>query len=230
MCGRYITKEQRAIERELPYIDVIRWPQLPARFNVCPSQSVPVVRWLDGQFEGTMMRWGLVPYFARGVPPKYSTINARLESVEIAPAYRGPWKRRQRCVLPAGGFYEWHLSESGVRQPFYIELADQDVFGFAGLWDRSQGPDGIIESCALLTMPANSLLREIHNVDQRMPAILRAEDHAAWLQGNEAQARAALIEYPPETMVAWPVSTRVNSPRNEGPGLIERQIVPPRHP
>lgn len=227
MCGRYITKEQRAIERELAYIDVVRWPDLEARYNVSPTQAVPVVRWVDGLFEGTMMRWGLVPFFARGVPPKYSTINARLESIETAPAYRGPWKRAQRCVLPASGFYEWHLSESGTRQPFYIHLADQDVFGFAGLWDRSTGPEGSIESCTLITMPANPLLSQIHNVEHRMPAILRAADHAVWLKGDAAEARQVLLEYPADTMVAWPVSTRVNAPRNDGPALIEPATNPP---
>jgi putative SOS response-associated peptidase YedK len=226
MCGRYITKDQRAMERELPYIDVVRWPELPARYNVSPSQAVPVVRWSNGLYEGTMMRWGLVPFFARGVPPKYSTINARIESIETSPAYRGPWKRGQRCVLPAGGFYEWHLSEAGVRQPFYVHLADQELFGFAGLWDRSEGPNGVIESCTLITMPANALLQQIHNVQQRMPAILRQSDHTAWLRGDAAQARAALIEYPAQSMVAWPVSTRVNAPRHEGADLIQPLVAP----
>jgi putative SOS response-associated peptidase YedK len=227
MCGRYVTKEQRAIERELAYIDVVRWPDLTRRYNVCPSQSVPVVRWMDGQYEGTMMRWGLIPYFARGIAPKYSTINARIESIETAPSYSGPWRRNQRCVLPAGGFYEWHLNESGVRQPFYIHLADQEIFGFAGLWDRSVGPNGTVESCTLITMAANPLLQQIHNVDQRMPAILRQSDHQAWLSGDAQQARAALIQYPTDCMVAWPVSTRVNSPRNEGETLIEPLAAPP---
>ena len=228
MCGRYITKEQQAIERELPYIDIMRWPDLEPRYNVSPSQSVPVVRWLNGRYEGSMMRWGLVPFFARGITPQYSTINARIETIESAPAYRGPWQRRQRCVLPAGGFYEWHLSEAGVRQPFYIHLVDQDVFGFAGLWDRSEGPDGVIESCTLITMPANPLLQQIHNQQRRMPAILRQEDHQAWLSGNAAQARAVLMEYPAASMVAWPVSPKVNSPRNDGAMLIDPIVVPPR--
>jgi putative SOS response-associated peptidase YedK len=227
MCGRYITKAQRAIERELAYIDVVRWPDLEARYNVSPTQEVPVVRWEDGQFEGTMMRWGLIPFFARGVAPRYSTINARIESIETAPAYRGPWKRAQRCVLPASGFYEWHLSESGVRQPFYIRLADQEVFGFAGLWDRSIGPEGPIDSCSLITMPANTLLAQIHNVQHRMPAILKAGDHEMWLKGDAEQARAVLLEYSSETMVAWPVSTRVNSPRNDGAALIEPLVDRP---
>ena len=225
MCGRYITKEQRAIERELPYIDVVRWPDLEARYNVSPSQQVPVVRWTDGQIEGLMMRWGLIPFFSRGVTPKFATINARIESIETAPAYRGPWNRGQRCVLPASGFYEWHLNEAGVRQPFYIHLADQDIFGFAGLWDRSTGENGTIESCTLITMPANPLLKQIHNAQQRMPAILRRSDHETWLRGERAEARAALIEYPADSMVAWPVSTRVNSPRHEGAVLIEPMVA-----
>jgi putative SOS response-associated peptidase YedK len=213
------------MERELPYIDVVRWPDLEARFNVSPTQAVPVVRWSEGLYEGTMMRWGLVPFFARGVPPKYSTINARIESIEASPAYRGPWKRAQRCVLPAAGFFEWHLNEAGVRQPFYIHLVDQEVFGFAGLWDRSDGPGGVIESCTLITMPANPLLEQIHNVQKRMPAILRQADHTAWLHGDADQARAALMQYPSEMMAAWPVSTRVNAPRNEGPQLIAPLIA-----
>ncbi len=221
MCGRYLTKDQRAIERELPYIDVDHWPPFDARYNVSPSQQVPVVRWWEGHYEGTMMRWGLIPFFARGVPPKYSTINARIETIETSPAYRGPWKRAQRCVLPASGFYEWHLNADGRKQPFYISLADQDVFGFAGLWDRSTGADGAVESCTLITMPANALMAEIHNAKQRMPAILRRQDHSAWLQGDAAAARAALLEYPAEAMVAWPVSTRVNSPANSGAALID---------
>jgi putative SOS response-associated peptidase YedK len=224
MCGRYTTKEQRAIERELQYIDVVRWPDMEARYNVSPSQQVPVVRWLNGQFEGTMMRWGLIPFFSRGVPPKYSTINARVESIESTPAYRGPWLRGQRCVLPAGGFYEWHLNEAGHRQPFYIHLADQEIFGFAGLWDRSDGGDEVIESCTLITMPANPLLSQIHNSQQRMPAILRRSDHQSWLHGDRRAARAVLVQYPADLMVAWPVSTRVNSPRHEGAGLIEPMV------
>ena len=138
----------------------------------------------------------------------------------------GVWRRAQRCVLPASGFYEWHLSESGARQPFYIHLADQEVFGFAGLWDRSIGPDGSIESCTLITMPANALLSQIHNVERRMPAILKPADHETWLKGDADQARAVLTEYPAGTMVAWPVSTRVNSPRNEGAILIEPLVLP----
>ena len=113
------------------------WWRFEASYNVAPTQSVPIVRLTEGGREGVMMRWGLIPFFARGVPPKYSTINARIETVESAASYRGPWKRGQRCIQVASGFYEWHLSAEGKKQPYFIQVADQDLFGFAGLWDRS---------------------------------------------------------------------------------------------
>jgi putative SOS response-associated peptidase YedK len=112
-----------------------------------------------------MMRWGLIPFFAKGEPPpKYSTINARIETFETAASYRGPWKRGQRCLQLPGGFYEWHLDENDRKAPYLIKLNDQEVFAFAGLWDRSIKADGTaVESCVHITMPANDLMKKIHN-------------------------------------------------------------------
>jgi putative SOS response-associated peptidase YedK len=187
MCGRYVTPEQAEAERNL----TVHWLEYERSYNVAPTQQVPVVRLLAGQREGLMMRWGLVPFFARGVPPKYSTINASIEKLTDAPSWRGPWRRGQRCILPAAGFYEWHLNGDGSKTPFYITCADQPVFGFAGLWDRSvTAEDSAIESCTIITMPPNALLAEIHNAKQRMPAILAAEDIEAWLAGSPDAARA----------------------------------------
>jgi putative SOS response-associated peptidase YedK len=104
---------------------------------------VPAVRERDGERLCELLRWGLVPFWAKGVPPRLSTINARVETVATAASYRGPWKRGQRCILPATGFYEWQVRESG-KQPFYIYLTDQSLFGFAGLWDASTGADGVV--------------------------------------------------------------------------------------
>src|SRR5271168_2669335 len=108
MCGRYVTPQEAEAER---YVRAARihWEEYERSHNVAPSQQVPVVRMADGQREGLIMRWGLVPFFARGVPPKYSTINASIEKLTDAPSWRGPWKRGQRCILPASGFYEWHV-------------------------------------------------------------------------------------------------------------------------
>ena len=223
MCGRFIIGNQAAIERELA-IAQPPW-SFSASYNVAPTNSVPVVRMREGQRTGVMMRWGLIPYFAQGVPPKYSTINATIENLERGPAWRGPWGRGQRCIMPAAAFYEWHLGEDGKKNPFLIKLADQEVFGFAALWDRSFKADGeAIESCALITMPGNDLMRRIHNTGAhpfRMPALLSKEDREQWLTGSGAEARAALKPYPQECMVAYQVSTRVNSPRNNDPTLIE---------
>ena len=221
MCGRYSTPEQSEAERYFA-VHLLRW-EFERSYNVAPSQAVPVVRIAEGQREGVMMRWGLVPFFAKGVAPKYSTINARVETIETSACYRGPWRRAQRCILPAAGFYEWHLQESCGKQPFFIHTADQALFGLAGLWDASKREDGsVLESCTIITMPANALMAQIHNAPgkQRMPAILSVTGMDAWLNGSPADARAVLKPYPAELMVAWPVSVRVNSPKNNGPELV----------
>ena len=221
MCGRYVTPGQLDLEREFSVVHPL-W-QVRASWNVAPTQQVPVVRaGRDGALEGVNLRWGLVPFFAHGVPPKYSTINARVETIESAASYRGPWKRGQRCLLPATGFYEWHVNDDGRKQAYYIHLADQDVFGLAGLWDRSTAADGsVVESCTIITMPANDLMAQVHNARARMPAILAREDREAWLAGSPAEAHAVLKPYPDGMMVAYRVGARVNSPRNNDATLVE---------
>ena len=191
-------------------------------YNIAPTQNVPVVRERDGERTCELIRWGLVPFWAKGIPTKLSTINARVETVATAATYRGPWKRGQRCILPALGFYEWHVLEDGKKQPYYISLEDQPLFGLAGLWDRSEAADGAaIESCTIITMPANPMMAEIHNTKARMPAILRWEDHDAWLTGDSLTASDCLQSYPQKLMRAHRVSTVVNSPRNNEARLIE---------
>jgi putative SOS response-associated peptidase YedK len=221
MCGRYVSPDVAEAERYF-LVHLMRW-KFESSFNVAPTQQVPVVRMADGEREGVTLRWALVPFFAKGVPPKYSTINATIEKLTDGPCWRGPWKRAQRCILPAAGFYEWHLNGDGSKTPFYITCADQPVFGFAGLWESSRGAEGTaLESCTIITMPPNPLMAEIHNAKQRMPAILQGDDINAWLAGSPEEARAALKPYPSDSMVAWPVSTRVNSPKNNDAKLIER--------
>lgn len=221
MCGRYVSPEEAAIEREFDLLHT-EW-HFPRSFNVAPTQQVPIVRMTAGERQGVRLRWGLIPYFARGVAPKYSTINARIETVTTAASYRGPWERGQRCLVIACGFYEWQTQADGkTRVPHYIHLNDQDIFAFAGLWDASYNERGEkIESCTHLTLPANRLLSEIHNTRQRMPAVLAREDREAWLQGSAEEAWAVLKPYPDEHMVAWPVGTRVNKPANDYASLIE---------
>ena len=115
--------------------------------------------------------------------PKFSTINATVERLTEAASWRDPVSRGQRCILPACGFYEWQVQAEGrSKQPYYITLDDQNIFGFAGIWDRSRRDDDTrIESCAIITMPASPLMSEIHNAKQRMPAILSRQDRDAWV-------------------------------------------------
>ena len=223
MCGRYILRMQEKYLREWNLHGPPAW--VTASYNIAPTQQVPIMRMENGAAAAVMVRWGLIPSFARGNPGKFSTINARVETCATAAAFRGAWKLRQRCIQPASGFYEWHLDTRGRKTPYLITLADQELFGFAGVWDRSVRDDGeVIESCAHITMPANELMADIHNggsYPHRMPAILRREDHEIWLRGTPAEARAVLAPYPADLMLARPVSTRVNSVRNNGPELVE---------
>jgi putative SOS response-associated peptidase YedK len=227
MCGRYIVKITAGIEE---YFRLKQAPKPPWQesFNFAPTAQVPVVLERDGDRVGTTMRWGLVPYFARGVAGKYSTHNARIETFQTNASYRGPWKRGQRCLQVTSGLYEWHLGPEGRKQPYFIRAADRDVFAFAGLWDRSSNEDGsmVIESVTHITMqaPEGSQVYQIHNQGNhphRIPAILRQEDEDAWLHGTTEEALAVLRPYPDDLIVSWPVSTRVNSSRSTGPELAE---------
>jgi putative SOS response-associated peptidase YedK len=223
MCGRYITKDQRALERELPFLDVKDWPRFEASYNIAPTQLAPVVIATPDGNVCRQMRFGLIPYFAKGVAGSYSTINARVETIDTAPSFRGPWGRGQRCLVLASGFYEWHLLPDGKsKQPYFIRPADQESFAFAGLWDSSRAQDGTVTySFTIITLPASPLMAEIHNTKLRQPALLSAADCRTWLGGTAEQGRALLQPYPDDLIVAWPVSKRVNSPQTNDEKLIE---------
>jgi putative SOS response-associated peptidase YedK len=212
MCGKYILAQAAKAERALR-VTRGRW-DYPLSYRVLPTEQVPVVVAAHGEREATQMRWGLIPWWAAGVPLKASTINATAERLEHAPSYRDAWNRAQRCILVMAGFYEPHVNEDGSRDQFFLHLTDREVFGVAGLWERSRRADGTyVHSCTLITVPANPLLTEVHNHKERMPAILPQSAHDSWLVGPPQDARAALQPYPQESMVAWRVSRRVNSPR-----------------
>lgn len=221
MCGRYVSPDGASIEREFSLVRH-EW-QFPASYNVAPTQDVPAVRIAaSGERMGVRLHWGLIPFWAKGVQPKYSTINATVEKLTDGATWRGPWKRGQRCIMVAAGFYEWQVSADGTtKQPYYITLNDQEIFGFAALWDSSTRADGaVIESCTIITLPANRLMAEIHNVKHRMPAILGRADREEWLRGSADAAFRLLSQYPDTHMVATPVSRRVNTPKNNDATLI----------
>jgi putative SOS response-associated peptidase YedK len=221
VCGRYLTKDQRALERELS-LNIRRWPKFEASYNVAPTQLAPVVIATQG-YVCELMHFGMVPFFAHGERPKLSTINARVERIESSPAWRGPWQRGQRCLVLACGFYEWHVLPDGyTKQPYLIQLADQDSFAMAGLWDRSRADGVEVRSFTIITLPASPLMAKIHNAKKREPAIRARADCERWLSGPPEAARTALKPYPDELYVCYPVSKRVNSPKNNDAALIEQ--------
>jgi putative SOS response-associated peptidase YedK len=217
MCGRFVARTDSRWEA---FFGLKRPPPPFESYNIAPSQQVPVVyRAADGNDCG-LMRWGLIPFFAKGIAGKYSTINARSETMATSPAYRTAWKRSQRCIIPANGFYEWQQLDDGKR-PWFIHLSDQDLFGFAGLWDQSVTADGqTIHSFTICTLPASPFMAAIHNTSFREPAILRPADHEAWLAGSLEQAQQTLRPAVPGMLAAHPVSRRVNSPRHNGVELM----------
>jgi putative SOS response-associated peptidase YedK len=225
MCSRFVSPNELAFAaylRRLPKRPLRRpQPPLSARYNVAPTTEVAVLRAASRARELLAMRWGLIPFFDYGVPGPLSSINVRVDTLRTAPAYRGAWKRGQRCVVLAQGFYEWQVLPDG-KQPWYIACANQPVFGFAGLWDSSTPDVGEdILSCTIITLPASPLMAKIHSTQRREPAILRAADTETWLTGTEEEAFACLNSYPDELRTAWRVSTQVNSPDCDGPQLIE---------
>ena len=209
MCGKYILAQAAKAERAMR-IQRGHW-DYPLSYRVLPTEQVPVVVAANGEREAALMRWGLVPWWTHGVPLKASTINATAERLEHAPSYRDPWRRGQRCLFVMGGFFEPHLNEDGSRDQYFVRLTDREVFGVAGLWERSRRADGsYLFSCTLITVPANSLLAAVHNAKQRMPAVLGESEYDTWLSGSLPQSRALLRAYPDEFMRAWRVSPRVN--------------------
>jgi putative SOS response-associated peptidase YedK len=215
MCGRYVTRNQAAIER---YFNVSSHQfQLSDRYNVAPTTTVPVIRAIDGERVLSGMHWGLIPAWAKDKKIAYSTINARAETVARKAAYRSAYKAR-RCLMPISGFYEWKRDVE-PKQPYYFHRADDEPIAFAALWETWKGSNESIESCCLITTTANELMSYIHN---RMPVILDPQDCDWWMNGKTEEVGQLLQPCPSEWLEAYPVSRRVNSTRNEGPELIER--------
>jgi putative SOS response-associated peptidase YedK len=220
MCGRFALYSDlftlaKRFETDAP-------PELRPRYNVAPSQNIPIVREEGEKRRIALARWGLVPHWAKDVKIGYSMINARAETVASKPAFRTAFRHR-RCLIPADGFYEWQaIPGSKIKQPWFIVLGDREPMAFAGLLEQWRSPEGEeLESCSIIVTDANEIMRPIH---ERMPAILAPGDWDAWLEpeNKDAQTLQNLLKpYPPEDMVAWPVSTKVNSPRNDSVECVE---------
>jgi putative SOS response-associated peptidase YedK len=187
------------------------------RYNLAPTQSGPVVRERDGRRELAMLRWGLIPWWARDAKIAYKTISARAETVPTAPSDRDAWAAR-RCPIPSSGFYEW-VKTAGGKQPYLICFKDDRLFSFGGLWeswkDRQSGER--VETYTIITCPPNELAGRIHN---RMPLIIDPADYDRWLTAAEPPADL-LRPYPATDIEARPVSKGVNKPDVDEPSLIE---------
>ena len=219
MCERYVVPDQPAAERE--FLPATAWWKFAPRFNVAAPQYVPAVRVHERQTEGIMLRWGFIPSWVEHEPDGPPSAAVPMSDVETSDLYRTPWLNGQRCILPIAGFYTWQLTRERYRQPFFVRLWNRPVFGVAALWDRwVSDEDDVIESCSVISVAANELLRDISVVERGMPAILRREDYGAWLKGSGEAARAALRPYDVRWMRAHAVSPRVNCATEDDPDLI----------
>jgi putative SOS response-associated peptidase YedK len=219
MCERYVLPHQADAERE--FEPAQRWWKFASNFNVSFPQYVPVIRAHQGATEGVMMRWGLIPPEAEGVPRADERPGFDFEQLGQTPDSRDPWLNSQRCIVPVAGFYAWQLTSQGYRQPYFVGVVDRTVFGLAAFWTRSVSEeDDVTESLAIITIPANPLVTGIVGASGRMPAILRRKDYGAWLTATPVQAKVALHAYPEKWMRAHPVSPRVNSIKHNDASLI----------
>jgi putative SOS response-associated peptidase YedK len=223
MCGRY---NLRATPQEIQeFFDLFRTPDWTPRYNIAPTQRVLALRFDESATprEPVLLRWGLIPAWAKDEKIGASLINARVETVAEKPSFRTPFRRR-RCLIPATGFFEWQAATAGPKQPFHIHRTNHALFAFAGVWERWGKGEQAVESCTILTTAASAELRPLHD---RMPVILRPEDYDPWLapSGYTVEELLALVRRSSlADLTADPVSTLVNNPRHESPDCV--QVLP----
>ena len=222
MCGRFTNQYSWAELHALYGLSDQSFPQsnLRPRFNVAPTDEMPIVRIKDGRREVGLLKWGLVPSSSKDARDAAKLINARAETVAEKPAFRSAFRHR-RCLVPADGFYEWKKVTPKEKQPYFITLKDKAPFAFAGLyewWIPREGPR--LETFSIITCAPNALVAELHD---RMPVILGPESWSAWL-GEQLlspdKLKSLLKPFPAERMESWPVDKRVGSVANDDPSLI----------
>lgn len=218
MCGRYILSITGKVLAEA--FDLEELPDLPPRYNIAPTQDAPVVRETGGRRRLDLLRWGLIPSWARDAAMGARLVNARAETAASRPSFRSALRRR-RCLVPSDGFYEWRKTPSG-KQPWLIRMQDGSPFAMAGLWERWRSPGGEpLESFTILTTEPNELVAPLHD---RMPVILPPNGWDTWLDPtlDDPSALSRLLRpYPPEGMIAHPVTPAVGSPAFDEPACIK---------
>lgn len=219
MCGRF------SLFADLEYL-ISRFGILNSeefdfvkRYNIAPSQDVFAIIKSDEGNKAGFLKWGLVPVWAKDERISHKMINARAETVDEKPSFKRLLKSR-RCIIPASGFFEWQKNGK-QKQPYHIQLKNQEPFGFAGLWDRWEKEGKVIQSCTIITTKPNELMKDIHD---RMPVILRKENEEDWLDrslDDSSYLKSILQPYDASQMEAYKVSASVGSPRNQGRELVE---------
>ena len=227
MCGRYVLESLVDLPEDLSErFDIRQIPlNLMSTFNAAPSQMLPViVESNEGERMLKLMNWGLAPRWASKGKPLPPPINARLETIDQKPMFKGLLSKR-RCLVPTSGFYEWKATSSGKKQPYFIHVKDEPLVAFAGLWDATTPEIAAAEassgSFTIVTTQAQGAMTELHH---RMPVILARALEGDWLDPDldEAAMAAALLQAAPmQDLEAYPVSTAVNNVRNNTPELIE---------
>jgi putative SOS response-associated peptidase YedK len=219
MCGRYTlaAPDPSAIRARFPIGESL---EVRRRYNVAPGDDVLAVTTdREGHPRGEMLRWGLVPSWAKTPDTGLKMINARLETVSERPAFRRAFER-YRCLIVADGFYEWRLTPGGPKQPFHITRADGDVFSFAGLWSIWHGEDGRkLRTCTIITTAANPAIASLHD---RMPVILPDGTEFAWLDTSTPRDELTeiLAGLPAEQTALTEVGFAVNDARYDGPECL----------
>lgn len=210
MCGRYKLSRRKQILEEHFGADPseVEWEP---RYNIAPTQPVPVIRQnpKEPRREMSLVRWGLIPSWAKDASIAATLINARSETANTKPAFRDALQSR-RCLVPADGFYEWKRTAK-TKQPFCFEVNEGQLFGFAGIWDRWCDPSGkILETCSILTTTPNAVTQSVH---ERMPVILDPDQYDRWLDPGMRDAGVVselLRPFDARLMRSFPVSARVN--------------------
>jgi putative SOS response-associated peptidase YedK len=222
VCGRYAIygPVSRTTRDTIEFLD--EEIEFSPRYNAAPTQLLPVYRVHPEHGSGlALLRWGLVPSWAKDAAIGARMINARAETAAEKPSFRAAFKRR-RCLVPMAGFYEWQKTPER-KVPHFIRLLNAELFAAAGLYEYWPGKEGAepIESYTILTTEANAMMRRLH---ERMPVLLHETDYDAWLDPkneDSAALKKLLKPYPADEMRAHPISTRVNNVRNNGPEIIE---------
>ncbi|MBS1255454.1 MAG: putative SOS response-associated peptidase YedK [Deltaproteobacteria bacterium] len=216
MCGRFAMTDS-----EEKVMDDFQVQQsgllLEPRYNISPSQDIPVIIQQQGLRRLETRQWGLIPFWVKVPKPM---INARAETASEKPAFRQAFRKR-RCLIPASGFYEW-VKEDGKKQPYFICMKNKQPIAFAGIWEEWQSAEGeTLRTCAILTVEANSFLQFIHH---RMPVILTPASGSIWLDasGIEDHSQNLLQPFSSENMAAWRVSRKVNVPTFDNPECLEK--------